>query len=367
MNEIRFSELLAKKKSGEATPEEQREFNQYIQLNLNEEYILNQVDSLWNTTIDYKNALTPEQTDFKWISLKSKIFAEDSATKLPVERWKKIYNSTFFKVAIAASIIVLVVYSGFIFKNNSYQKSSQNVVTTKNGSKSKIDLPDGTQVWLNAGSKIVYDDNYGEKKRELELIGEAYFDVVHNAAMPFIIHTKQMNIKVLGTVFNVRAYNNDKTTEASLVKGSIEVSFPNRCNENLILKPNEKITILNNETGNIKSAPSKYTEKANENPIITVSKLNYEISDSTLIETAWVKNKLIFKGQSFEEISRDMERWFNVSIKVENEDILIKKFTGSFTNETVEESLAALQLSYPFKYKFLKDKNLIIIESSSKP
>lgn len=365
MEEIRLSELLAKKKSGEATPEEQKELNQYIHSIPDEEDILNQIDSLWNLPIDYKNSITKEQTDIKWKSSKNKIFdnvVEDNS--LPIDSTKKVHFGNFPKIAIAASIIGLLVYVGFSLKTSNSQDQKQNVVTTKNGSKSKIDLPDGTQVWLNAGSKIIYDESYGNKVRELQLIGEAYFDVVHNAEKPFIIHTKQMNIKVLGTAFNVRAYQNDKTTEAALIRGSIEVSFPNRPNENLILKPNEKITILNNENVGPKNTANNNDDKSN---VITLSKLNYEIKDSAVIETAWVKNKLIFKGQAFEQIAKDLERWFNVTIKIEDEYILTKKFTGTFNNETVEEALLALQLSYPFQYKYLKDKNLIIIESQSKP
>ena len=151
-------------------------------------------------------------------------------------------------------------------------------------------------LFINGGSKIVYDESYGDKVREIQLFGEAYFDVVHNAEKPFIIHTKQLNIKVLGTAFNVRAYQNDKTTEAALIRGSIEVSFPNRPNENLILKPNEKITVLNSENIGTKKTNIDYESKRD---VITVSKLNYEIKDSAVVETAIRRKDRVPAGPNY--------------------------------------------------------------------
>src|SRR6187401_2548064 len=117
-------------------------------------------------------------------------------------------------------------------------------IVTKNGSRTKIVLPDGSQVWLNAGSNLDYNNSeFNKDLREVTLSGEAYFDVTKNAAKPFIIHTKKMDVKVIGTAFNVRSYSNEKTAEASLIRGSIEVSLKDRKDQKFILKPNEKISI----------------------------------------------------------------------------------------------------------------------------
>src|SRR5690606_22571909 len=98
---------------------------------------------------------------------------------------------------------------------------------SKPGERKSIQLPDGTKVMLNAGSTIHIAADFNATSRQLTLVGEAFFDVVHNAEKPFIIHTGAMDIKVLGTVFNVRAYPGDKTSETSLLKGSVEVTLKN--------------------------------------------------------------------------------------------------------------------------------------------
>ena len=109
-------------------------------------------------------------------------------------------------------------------------------------------LPDGSTVWLNAGSRLTYDSLYGTTLREVTLSGEAYFDVVKNPKKPFIIHTGKINIRVLGTVFNVKSYPEEQTIETSLIKGSIEVSFPSQPSKKIILKPNQKLIIDKTET-----------------------------------------------------------------------------------------------------------------------
>ena len=266
-----------------------------------------------------------------------------------------------YAAAIAAILIVAV---ATVWVWNSVQTKTlpqKNIVSTKNGSKSKIELPDGTEVWLNVGSRVNYDENYGKEKRELTLTGEAYFDVAHNDKMPFILHTGKMDIKVLGTAFNVKAYPGDGFTEASLIRGSIEVTFPDRPQEKLILKPSDKISILNKEPDSaqaaIKVLPAAHTDR----PAIMVSSIQYTPVDSAIIETAWVNNNLIFRSKTFEELSRDIERWFNVTIEVSDTAILSKQFTGTFSNESITDALDALSLSYPFHYKLNRNTNTVNI------
>ena len=219
-------------------------------------------------------------------------------------------------------------------------------------------MPDGTQVWLNAGSRIEYDGNYGKDNREITLIGEAYFDVVHNEKKPFIIHTGVMNVKVLGTVFNVKAYPGDGVTEAALIRGSIEVTFPGRPNEKLILRPNDKIVVSNKNEKAEESRQSNVQEK----PEIMLAKVNYQPADSAIIETSWVKNKLIFRRKPFAELAKDMERWFNINIQIQDQSLLDKQFTGTFSNESITEALNYLSLTTSFQYQFNKSTNTVIIK-----
>src|SRR5699024_2281168 len=117
-----------------------------------------------------------------------------------------------------------------------------NTVTTKAGSKTKIMLPDGTKVWLNADSKLTYPNDFQHiPKREVTLVGEAYFKVKHDAEHPFVIHTKGLTVRDIGTEFNLKAYPDDENSSLSLIEGSVSVSLINDKDKDLILKPGEKV------------------------------------------------------------------------------------------------------------------------------
>ncbi|HEY4335346.1 MAG TPA: FecR family protein, partial [Puia sp.] len=133
---------------------------------------------------------------------------------------------------------------------------AHNSVSTKSGSRSKIQLPDGTQVWLNADSRLIYSESFRGDAREVQLCGEAYFDVVKDRQHPFIIHTSTIDVTVLGTTLNVRSYSNEKNTEAVLIRGSVEVTLHNNPGKKIILKPNDKLVVPNNN-----SAPGGKTAK----------------------------------------------------------------------------------------------------------
>ena len=117
----------------------------------------------------------------------------------------------------------------------------------RQGSRTHLTLPDGTMVWLNAGSRLSYGKNYNTATREVNLTGEAFFDVAHNTQKPFLIHTARIDVQVLGTSFNVKSYPTDRTTEATLIRGSIEVSIKDRPSEKIILRPDEKLVVANDD------------------------------------------------------------------------------------------------------------------------
>ncbi len=136
-----------------------------------------------------------------------------------------------------------------------------NEISTRPGSKSKVELPDGSVVWLNAGSTLTYDKDFGKENRAVTLIGEGFFDVTKNKEKPFIISTESISIKVLGTVFNVKAYKEDKQTETSLIHGSIEVTIKNRPNDKIILSPSEKLIVENSILKNVQKENENNSDK----------------------------------------------------------------------------------------------------------
>jgi len=359
MKKNRFWESLAKVKSGEATPEEQLELSQHLSASPDNLDLVKQIDAYWELPVLASASTTEDEIATAWNSVQDKISDHGSSVELP-GRVNKVRRMVKYVGAIAAVFITAVA----IWRWNVspvIASPQKNIVSTKNGSRSKIELPDGTQVWLNVGSRIKYDENYGKENRELTLTGEAYFDVARDARKPFVLHAGKMDVKVLGTAFNVKAYPGDATTEAALIRGSIEVTFPDRPQEKLILKPNDKIAFDNKETNLTDDTDRSAHESNKERPAITVSSVQYTPADSVIIETAWVNSKLIFRRKTFEELSRDIERWFNVTVQVQDTSILSKTFTGTFSNESITDALDFLSMTYPFRYKFNKGNNTVTI------
>lgn len=261
--------------------------------------------------------------------------------------------------SIAASLIITLSIGFLFFKNVIHNADKLNIISTQNGSKSKVQMPDGTEVWLNGGSKITYNDQYGINTRTVTLIGEAYFDVKHDSKHPFIILTKNLTLKVLGTAFNVKAYDTESESEATLIRGSLEVSFPTRPNEKIVLKPKEKVSFVDN---NFNIKPSEVVKIEQQKPMISLTKVDYLPKEKLIEEIAWTDNRLIFRSKEFKELALDLERWYNVKIEIQSNKIKDKKFTGIFKNETVLEALDALRQTYSFSYVLNKTTNTIIIK-----
>lgn len=280
----------------------------------------------------------------------------EPATPYPAKHRSSLLKLGLFAAAVAAAILLFVVLSP-VFKTLSPAAGTNAMSAyryaqdSKAGERKSFQLADGTKVMLNAGSTIRVSKDFNVSSREILLEGEAFFDVTHNSQKPFIIHTASMDVKVLGTAFNIKAYPSDKTTETSLLRGSIEVDVKNEPGKVVILHPNEKIILLNALQDNVPAAKSLKTPGS---PAIKedykISGLTYSAMDSTLIEVSWTDNKLAFESDSFEDIATRLERWYNVSIHFENADIRQYRFTGVFDKKTINQVLDALQLSRHFEY-----------------
>ena len=177
------------------------------------------------------------------------------------------------------------------------------------------------------------------------LSGEALFEVVHNESIPFVVHTDKYNVKDLGTVFNVKAYPGDKQSETSLIRGKVEIQFPNSTRK-ISLLPNQKAVFNNVDESTIK-------EKTISSPDTQVAlvPLSYDQKDSAVVETAWTLNRLEIVNENFYEMKDQLERWFNVKISIEDEAVGKYPFTATFEKENIQEVLQALQYAYHFNYK----------------
>lgn len=372
MNYSRLWELLGKKTAGEATEKELAELQDLLkEQNEDAQYMLNVMDSYWKATTQ-----ASESQKINDITLLRK---KETLDKLGFSKEEQpvILNSPFVKNKrrwiLAAAAVACLIGGWFVYQTVSEPEKDMNVVVTKNGSKTKVALPDGTEVWLNAGSKLSYPSDFKHvPNREITLEGEAYFDVKHNASQPFIIHTDDLDIKDLGTAFNVKAYPKDNVTEATLISGSIEVILRDNPGRKLILKPHEKVSYYEGHAGfelqNGRSDPDK-KEIKELHPLkhipdrLEVTGIQPMVlddnKDTVVVETAWMNNQMIFRSEDFSHLAERMERWYNVKIYIRDEAVKKYTFTGIFEGETLEQALKELQMIRPFQYQLKKNEVLI--------
>ena len=239
-----------------------------------------------------------------------------------------------------------------------------NQVSIPLGSKSKIVLADGSQVWLNSGSTLKYPTSFTGKEREIYLSGEAFFDITRKEDKPFIVKTSEINIRVLGTKFNVKSYPEENTVEATVISGIIEIethSVNSNQKQHLKLESNQQARFAKASSKLDILIESEKPQRIKPKPvgrIMVAEKINTEAI------IAWKEEKLVFVKERFEDILIKLERWYDVEIILEDDRLRDYTYTGTFQNESLEQALDALKLATPFDYSI--DKNNIIIFSRGK-
>lgn len=269
-----------------------------------------------------------------------------------------------------AAIFILLFASGSVFTWLIFSKTSLSpsgkavVIHTPNGSKSNIILPDGSSVWLNAGSKLTYDNNFNRAQRIVNLEGEGYFHVTSNKKKPFIVHTSQINVKAFGTKFNVKAYPEEDKIITTLVEGkvSVENSAQNTRKFTYILHPNQNITYFKTDK-NIsysRSKTKKEKERLNDNSnrqllqskVPESIKINKDVK--TDLYTSWKDKSWVIEEVTLSDLAPLLERRFNTNIEIQTDAIKNYRFTGTIQNETLEQVLDIIRLTAPVKYKIGK-------------
>lgn len=364
--------LLTRKLSGEATLTEREELDRLVSELPEGSSTINKIAALWNSDPAH-DAEFMEATylahlermkqngisiNFDDSSLQDQT-PEESAVR---RRWFSIKN-----MAVALLVSVVMTTGWFLLSSKkSADKTSTadqfGEVKTRKGSRTKMKLPDGSDVWLNAGSKLNYNKDFEKGSREVYLTGEAFFNVVHDADRPFLIHTSAINIKVLGTQFNVKAYDEDVTTETSLIRGSVEVELKSDPAKKYLLKPNQKL-VLSNEAiqGQVKKVAEGRGLPANLEEDPEIKELAYLKDDNkTNIESSWTRNILSFEDEVFGQVARKMERWYDVNFEFRNKRWTREYMSGSFESESLEQAMQALKFSTGFNFK-IEGKKVIIL------
>ena len=358
----RFDQLMARKLSGEASAEELLELEAFIDEYPQARYFHDMMLEYW--TVEPKNQPDDIQEEIHFqqlISIAEKKHEEAEPAlvrELPASRRRKLVGG----LLIAACLLGLVIGARYLMPANPAAQPSSvalREVATDKGARTHLVLPDGTRVWLNSESHITYKGNFDDSVREVTLEGEAYFDVVKDAKHPFIVHTSEIDIRVLGTAFNVKSYPRDEKIEATLIHGLIEVTNKKEPTApKVILRPHEKLVVSKATKTEAGKTVTEAATAAARKPFF-ISALPRNIADTAVAETSWVYNKLIFDGESFREIADKMERWYNVRINFRSEKLEGARFYYQIDKESVEEALTAMSEVIPFGFE--KKGNEIVI------
>ncbi len=280
----------------------------------------------------------------------------------------------FLKIAAVFLLLYSLGTTGYLlFEHN---VTEYNQLTTKRGEKSSLVLSDGTKIWLNSETTLKYPSNLNSKNVKLYLDGEAYFEVAKKAGRKFIVNASDINITVLGTSFNVKSYSTEGTMETILEKGSIEITKEGNNavkDEPVMLKPNQRAVfnkissqisvtqITQNTDENTQTELKNSTEKPEGIGQIILPTNQEEIK----LYTSWKDGSLRFRSERFEELAVRLERWYDVQIIIEDEQLKNSRYTGKFEKENIEQALEALSLSLPFEYTI--DQNKITINKIVHP
>ncbi|WP_300597638.1 FecR domain-containing protein [Niabella sp.] len=354
--------LMARAIYGEASASEKQELQEYLAKNpeLQQQYEL--LHQLLRRSESSGHLVNDDHSEQVRILLEQ--------TESPISslhpRAKNVRRRLYYYGAAAAAVVALA-YWGIMrvhapARGPELPPHYQLALATAKGARKQLQLPDGSNVWLNGGSRLFFVTDFKGGSREVKLEGEAFFDVVHaqtatGAKSPFIVHAGNIDISVLGTAFNIKAYANENVTTAVLYRGLISVTkHDGKTNfQPVLLYPNQKLMIPN-----AVAATHQVTGEPQE-------ALKIEAIDSTKAveartETAWMYNRLEFRGDDFVTLAHKLEQWYNVSIHFTDDAVKKLNFNGSFEKETIVQALEALKLANAFSYQ-IENKDIYISTS----
>ncbi|UII27181.1 DUF4974 domain-containing protein [Fulvivirga maritima] len=317
----------------ELTQAEEEEWQELLQTDLELKTDFQHFKSLWEKA----GSLPYGQINVKndWEAVRGRVKSKG--------RFKPYYK-------YAAVVVIFMIAAITVWRNEvgTFFYDTQTVSTiiqAPTGSKSYVLLPDSSEVWLNAGSKITFDSQFGISNRKVILDGEAFFDVEKDE-VPFQVFTSKYDVKVLGTAFNIRAYKDDNAVVTTLVRGSLSINniITAKGRKSALLEPGDRLTLK-------KDSRTAIVEKgANVN-----------------LETSWKDGWLTISSESLGELAKKLERLYDVQISFEREELKNYRYTGKIKQLSLEQVLKALALTSPVKFDISeKTVTISLAESESK-
>ncbi|MBC9929902.1 FecR family protein [Chitinophaga qingshengii] len=333
MKSERILELMARKAGKAASREELEELEQLLAEHPDYRFM--------ETVLDTVEAPAPDTAVVEdgWAKVEELL-----RTPLPVASKRPYWWA-------AAAVLLATVGAGmwWLVRKKQPAELALQQISAPMGSTIKALLPDGTQVWINAGSQVSYDARFTGGSRDVTVTGEVFFDVAKDDNKPFIVHSDNLAIQVLGTSFNIRAYGDDQKAEVAVITGKVQVMMRNSPEKKVVLLPREKLVL---------SLDKRTTIKADSIPHVNfrVQELAASKDPDVVMETAWCQQKLAFMNETFAEVARKMERQFNVNIVFEDETLKKEILSGVFEKEDVNKALHLLQMTTGFHYRVVQQQ-----------
>ena len=313
---------------GSASLEEKRQLLQWLKESEKNRSDFTDTRDLWlscNASAD--NEL---EVDIALDRLKMRIMNEH-------ERIEKKTRRSFIRWYQAAAVLLVLfgLYFWLSIEQTEPKLMVQNQLITAKGSKGKFTLPDGTVVWLNSESRLVYPDQFADGKRTVNLVGGAYFEVVRDEKKPFIIKAGDVDVEVLGTSFNISSYPFKDNIETALLSGSVKISGPSVRRE-IYLKPNEVF------------------EYKKDLHAVSVKSVNASLYAD------WIKDRLVFDNRPLSDILISMEGWYNMDIVCPEKFAESTYMSFTIRQEDIDEILRAMSFIIPISYQIKNGKAFIM-------
>ena len=286
---------------------------------------------IWYGVHTYGNEPFNKQIAYKHCIARIK---EDEKEELATSKRKKYFSLSLKKWGMIAALFV-----GLLGGVQFLQETENDLysITVPLGSKSQLTLPDKSLVWLNAGTSFEYKYDHQKKERKVKIKGEAYFEVAKDKDAPFIVETGYVDVRVLGTKFNVTSYSEENQINISLLEGSISLQRQDKDAHPILVSPNETAVY----------------DKLKKDILISQTDASRTI--------LWTKGILEFEDETFERIVQQISRKYNIRIDITDMSLNKKRFYGTFgENESVYDVLDKMTSGGNIAYEIKKDKTIVI-------
>jgi len=318
--------IIRKYTSGHYTFRDLKQIARWFRDDTSHDELMSAVHSNWDE-FNWSEGLQGKDLSFVYNNLRKKILAEKKSFILK-QKVLKVYS----RVA-AILLLPLLIYSSYTITNRLLTKP-QNArwveVVSPYGTRTRFDLPDGTKVSMNSGTRIRYSADF-RKERKLRVEGEAYFDVHHDASSPFTVQAGVMNVTALGTKFSVTSFPNENSADVVLEEGKVQITGSKNLFSEL-LSPGEKFAYdRESKRGTIEKVDAKYL-------------------------TSWKDGLLMFRGEPLGEVMKRIGRWYNVKFEIADPEVEKFRYRATFRDEPLEEVIRLISLTAPIKYEIKERK-----------